>query len=202
LQRVRGEARRISYAQVTSTRGRKAQAIDRDNPGSEGADWRCLLSAAPILACVWAAALPRPVPKAGNARPIETLAFYRKHTEALLREYMQKSMEMGRTPSILGNCVFRGKVSSYRLHTFEDTVIFVFDIEKGLKRLDKFSQDLVARITLQEYSQGETAALTGQPLRSIVRKYAEAIDTLTGIFLEYELLNVNPEKSCQGGKIR
>ena len=160
------------------------------------------MSAAPVLPCVWAAALPKVVPKAKSVQPIESLAFYRKHTEALLREYMQKSMEMGRTPSILGNCVFRGKVSSYRLHSFEDTVVFVLDIEKGLNRLDRFSRDLVARITLQEYSQVEAAVLTGHPLRSIVRKYAEAIDTLTRIFLEYELLTLSPEKSCQGGKFR
>jgi hypothetical protein len=98
-------------------------------------------------------------------------------------------MELGKTPSILGNCMFRGKVSSRRLHNFEDTVIFVFDIEKCLKSLDKFSQEVIARVALQEYSQGEMAALTGHPLRSIVRKYAEAIDRLTEMFLEYELLN-------------
>ena len=160
------------------------------------------MSAAPLLQNVQAMALAKPEPATARAEPIESLAFYRKHTEALLREYMQKSMEMGRTPSILGNCVFRGKVSSYRLHSFEDTVIFVFDIEKCLKRLDKFSQELVARIALQEYSQGEAAALTGQPLRSIVRKYAEAIDALTAIFLEYELLNLDQPKSCQGGRNR
>ena len=160
------------------------------------------MSAAPVLSCVWAAALPRLLPKAESVRPIETLAFYRKHTEALLREYMQKSMEMGRTPSILGNCVFRGKVSSYRLHSFEDTVIFVLDVEKCLKRLDKFSQDVVARVVLQEYSQGETAAMTGHSLRSIVRKYGEAIDMLTELFLENELLDLGSGKSCQGGKSR
>ena len=109
---------------------------------------------------------------------------------------------MGRTPSILDNCVLRGKVSSYRLHTFEDTVIFVLDVEKCLKRLDKFSYDIVSKIAMQEYSQGETAALTGQPLRSIVRKYAEAIDALTAIFLKYELLDMDQGKSCQGGKNR
>jgi hypothetical protein len=160
------------------------------------------MSAAPVLSCVWAAALPKPFPAAVRTEPIETLAFYRKHTEALLRRYLQKSFEMGRTPSILGNCRFRGMVSSRQLHNFEDTVIFVFDVEKGLKRLDKFSQGLVARIALQEYSQGETAALTGQSLRSIVRKYAEAIDALTGIFLEYELLTIEPGRNCQGGPTR
>ena len=160
------------------------------------------MSAAPVLSCVWAEALPKPIAPAVRSEPIETLAFYRKHTEALLRQYMQKSLELGRTPSILGNCIFRGKVSSRQLHSFEDTVIFVFDIEKCLKRLDKFSQDVVARIALQEYSRVETAALTGQSLSSILRKYGEAIDTLTGIFLEYDLLTIESGKSCQGGQNR
>jgi len=148
------------------------------------------MSAAPVLPAVFAAGLPRSLAKAVRSTPIETLAFYRKHTESLLRQYMQKSLELGKTPSILGNCTFRGKVSSRQLHNFEDTVIFVFDIEKCLKSLDKFSQEVIARVALQEYSQGETAAMTGQSLRSIVRKYAEAIDRLTEIFLEYELLNL------------
>ena len=34
--------------------------------------------------------------------------------------------------------------------------------------------------------------MTGQSLRSIVRKYAEAIDRLTEIFLDFELLNLDP----------
>jgi DNA-directed RNA polymerase specialized sigma24 family protein len=69
-------------------------------------------------------------------------------------------------------------------------VIFVFDIEKCVKRLDRFSQDLVAKIVLQEYSQGEAADLMGQSIRSIGRKYVEAIDTLTAILLEYKLLDL------------
>ena len=160
------------------------------------------MSAVPVLQHVWAMALAKPAPLTTRTEPIESLAFYRKHTEALLRHYIEKSLEMGRTPSILDNCVLRGKVSSYRLHSFEDTVIFVLDVEKCLKRLDKFSYEIVARIAMQEYSQGETAALTGQPLRSIVRKYAEAIDALTAIFLKYKLLDLDQGKSCQGGKNR
>ena len=158
------------------------------------------MSAAPVLHQVRASTA-----ETAGERPelITSLAFYRKYTERLLRQYMRRSMEMGRTPSIVGNCIFRGKVSSYRLHSFEDAVIFVFDVEKCLKRLDKFSQELVARIALQEYSQGETAALTGQSLRSIVRKYGEAIDTLTKVFLEYKLLVIetgNPVKRAASAK--
>jgi hypothetical protein len=164
------------------------------------------MSAAPALHVVWASSAGNPGPMETPIKkqtgPIETLAFYRKRTEALLRQYMQSSMDVGRTPSILGNCMFRGRVSSYRMRSFEDKIIFVFDIEKCLKHLDKFSQDLVARIALQEYSHPETAELMGQSLRSVARKYAEAIDALTGIFLEYGLLNLETMKNCQGGKIR
>lgn len=124
--------------------------------------------------------------------PISSLAFYRRYTELLLRRYMQVSMRMGRVPSILGNCMFRGKVSSYRIHTFEDAVIFVYDIEKCLKQMGTEDTELIARIALQEYTQAEAAELTRQSLRSVVRKYGEAVDALTKIFLEKNLLEVGP----------
>ena len=136
--------------------------------------------------------VPPPVISGAVTVPISSLAFYRRYTELLLRRYMQVSMRMGRVPSILGNCMFRGKVSSYRIHTFEDAVIFVYDIEKCLKQLNAEDTELVARIALQEYTQAEAAELTGQSLRSVVRKYGEAVDGLTKIFLEKDLLEVGP----------
>ncbi len=88
--------------------------------------------------------------------------------------------------------MFRGKVSSYRINTFEDAVIFVYDIEKCLKQMDIEEMELIARIALQEHTQAEAAELTGQSLRSVVRKYGEAVDGLTKIFLEKNLLEVGP----------
>lgn len=149
------------------------------------------MSAAPLRADAWAYALPKREAASAPAVPIGVLAFYRKRTEALLRQYMQASMQMGRTPSILGNCMFRGKVSSYRMHSFEEMVIFVFDIEKCLKKLDRSGQELISKIALQEYSHGEAAELTGQSVRSIVRKYWDAIDGLTEKLLEHELLDLD-----------
>lgn len=152
------------------------------------------MSAAQSLQYVWASSPVKPLvakDKRASA-PIESLAFYRKRTEALLRRYMQASMDIGRSPSILGNCIFRGRASSSRLRSFEDRVIFVFDIEKCLKQIDPFARELVARVALQEYTQGETALLTGQSVRSIARKYGEAIDALTSLFLDYELMPVSP----------
>lgn len=125
----------------------------------------------------------------GSPEPLGGAAFYRSRTQGLLRRYMRASMEMGRSPSLLGNTVFRGRASSYRLRTFEDCIIFIFDVEKCLKRLDQESKSLVARIALQEYTMEETARLTQQSERNVRRKYALALDTLTGILLDYKLLN-------------
>ena len=83
-------------------------------------------------------------------------------------------------------------MSTYRVTSFEDSVIFVYDVEKCLKRLDGFSQNLIRRIALQEYTQAEAAGLLRVSLRTIVRRYGEAIDSLTNIFLEHRLLHVDP----------
>ncbi|AXC13596.1 hypothetical protein ACPOL_4321 [Acidisarcina polymorpha] len=145
------------------------------------------MSAAPILPRIWASNRARPAIAPTYAEPFETLAFYRKRTEALLHRYMRASMHIGRSPSMLGDSITRGKASSSRRHGFDDNINFVIDVERCLARLDGFSRQLVARIALQEYTQGETVSLTGLSLRSVIRKYGEAIDKLTGILLECEL---------------
>jgi hypothetical protein len=117
------------------------------------------------------------------------LAFYRKYTEALLTRFMKLSMESGRVPSLLGRELFNGHVTSYnKVHSFEDVVIFVHDVGKCIARLSAGQRLLIKRIALQGHSQGEAAALLGVPLRTVVRKYAEAVDDLTGLFLECKLL--------------
>lgn len=123
-----------------------------------------------------------------RARPIEGLAFYRKHTVALLRRYLAISMELGRTPCVLGTIVFRGRVSSYRIRSFEDLVIFIFDVEKCLKRLDPQSQAAVAHIALEDYTYEEAAAMIGTSVRSVTQVYGTALDRLTRWFLDCGLL--------------
>jgi predicted DNA-binding protein (UPF0251 family) len=130
------------------------------------------------------------------AAVVPELAFYRKYTEGMLRRYMRLSMEAGRVPSLLGQEMFRGKVTSYRVRSFEDVVIFVYDVEKCLKELDAQSQLLIARIGLQEYTQGETAGMLGMSLRSVVRQYSDALDKLTAILLKKKMLEPLAE-SCQ-----
>ena len=114
--------------------------------------------------------------------------FYRKYTEGMLRRYGKLSMESGRVPSMLGQEMFRGKVTNYKVHGFDDVVIFVHDVERCLKGMTMVQQHLLERITLQGYTQGETAALLGVSLRTVIRRYNAALDELTRLFLRRELL--------------
>jgi hypothetical protein len=140
---------------------------DRTSGGRNGTQWLC--------------ATPKP--------PVE-LAFYRKYTEGMLRRYMYRSMEIGKVPSLLGDFSFRGKSSNRRGYTFEDAVIFVHDVERCLTRLNAVERELVGRIALQEYTLMETAELTGMSIRTVVRRYSDALDRLTRVFLRLKLLQV------------
>jgi DNA-directed RNA polymerase specialized sigma24 family protein len=101
-------------------------------------------------------------------------------------------MQVGRSPSILGDPVARGWVSSRPVKTFEDAVIFVLDIESCLNRLDPLERQMLSRIVLQEYTQAETAQLMGMSARTINYKFPQALDRLTEKLLETGLL-VLPE---------
>ena len=145
-----------------------------------------------------AAAAPPEMAPEPDEKPGVELAFYRKYTEAMLRRYLRISIQAGRVPSLLGRELFQGNVTSYRVHSFEDGVIFCFDVEKRLGRLTVTDQQLIKRIGLQEYTQGEAAGMLGLSLRNCIRQYGFALDALTEMFLEAEMLE--PLKSCQGGQ--
>jgi len=163
------------------------------------------MSAAAVLQMVLAQANQAPVgtikkpvneSRIGPARLISgDLPFYRKYTEALLRRYVKMSMEAGRSPSLLGQEMFRAKVTHYKVRSFEDVVIFVCDVERCLKMLEPLQQQLIERIAMQEYTQGEAAAKLGLPVWTAIRRYNESLDKLTSIFLERGLLV--PMLGCQ-----
>ncbi len=150
--------------------------------------------------------------------PTPATCLYRKRTILMLRRYLRASIDIGRVPSLLGAQFFRGRISSYRMHTFEDVVIFVHDMENCLARLDDFSRQVLAHTVLQEYTHYETAELLQLARKTVERAYLESLDKLTDILLEAKLLDRAPlaslapdqafppkkfpkaEKSCQGGK--
>lgn len=118
----------------------------------------------------------------------ETLAFYRKHTERTLRRYLYASTMVGRAPSILSDPVSRGWASSRPVKTFEDAVIFVLDIEHCLERLDFLDRQILGKVVLQDYTQAEAAVLLGMSVRTMNARYPQALDGLTRILLDVDLL--------------
>lgn len=154
------------------------------------------------LARVWAVAEPQSGPQPASRKAVQTapqgeMAFYRKYTEALLRRYVQMTMEAGRVSSMMGREVLGGKASSYRIHGFDDAVIFRLDVEKCLRQLDGPERMVIRRIAMQEYTHLEAAELLELSLRTVGSRYAKALDRLTGILLKARLLE--PLAGCQVG---
>lgn len=113
---------------------------------------------------------------------------YRPYTRALLRRYFRVSVDIGRLPSILGGLCFRARVSSYKLHTFEDAVIFVHDIERVFDRIERHSLEIIAGVILLDYSIPEAALRLGITVQRAERRYAAALDALSAVLLEVGLL--------------
>ncbi len=133
------------------------------------------------------------------------LWLYRERTLGILRRYQRLSVESGRLPSLLGREFFRTHVTSYHAGTFEDAVIFVHDVARGLEQLGGFERKLIARIALQDYTQNEAARVLGCWRRTVGRRFPEALDQMSEIFLAAGLLIRLPatdgarEENCQEG---
>jgi transcriptional regulator of acetoin/glycerol metabolism len=106
----------------------------------------------------------------------------------MLRRYLYASMQVGRSPSILGDPIARGWCSSRPIRTFEDAVIFVLDVETCLNQLGSLDRQMLSRIVLQEYTQAEAAMLLGMSVRTISYRFPQALDRLTEKLLATGLL--------------
>ena len=118
------------------------------------------------------------------------LAFYRKHTENLLRRYLLASMLVGRSPVVFRERIERGRSSNRRNYTFEDSVIFVLDVEKALARLSALDRVVLNRVVLQEYTVAEAALLLNKGQRMVGTRLADALNRLTAILIENGTLEI------------
>ena len=104
---------------------------------------------------------------------------------------MRLSLEMGRVPSPLGRGeMFRARVSSYRMESFEDIVIFCADVERSIQRLTATQQALIDVIGIKQYTMYEAAPILGICRENVTRDYTRALDRLTGILMEAKILNL------------
>ena len=123
-------------------------------------------------------------------QPVRTLAFYRKHTESLLRRYLYASMLVGRTPPLVERQAGRGGATCRQVHTFEESVNFVLDFERCLASLNALDRCLLSRIVLQEYTVSETAIILRLSTNTVAARLGVATDRLTKILLEEGLLEL------------
>ena len=119
---------------------------------------------------------PDPAGDVETVSPDVSLAFYRKHTEKMLRRYLYASMLVGRAPAILGEPIGRGWVSSRKVKTFEDAVIFVLDIERCLKKLGHVDQRDSQPDRAAGVHTGRNSCMLGVSVRAISYKYKRALD--------------------------
>lgn len=117
------------------------------------------------------------------------LAAYRGRTIAMVRRYGRAAIELGRLPSLLGREFFRAKVTSYTVHTFEDAIIFAFDMERSLEQLMPIERTLLGRVIIQEYAQDDLAQRMRVDRGNLNRKFMDSVDHLTEIMLANGLLN-------------
>lgn len=137
-------------------------------------------------------------PREDDDKP--NLAAYRGRTIGLLRRYFRMSIDLGRLPSILGREFFRAKVTSYRMTSFEDAIIFVHDVERSLEKLLPQSQQLIAQIVFQNYSYDEAARHFGCTSRTIANRFPAAVDQLTEILVEAKLMEIFVVKRAKTAK--
>ncbi len=136
----------------------------------------------------------------------DDIGVYRGRTIKILHRYRALSLEKGRMSSSMSHLEYQASVSLYPTATFEDTVIFVFDVDLSLRELDKFSLELITRVIMQEYSPEATARSLQCSVKSVLRKVGEALDDLSKVFLRRGILGRSfscstiSSKSCQEGK--
>jgi hypothetical protein len=125
------------------------------------------------------------------------LALYRQRTIAMLKKNIRMSVELGHLPSVMGKEFFRSHVTGYGTHSFEDTAIFVHDVERCLEKMHRRYQEVITRLFFQQYSNEEAAKLMECGRTTLVRWRFEALDLLTAIFLERRLLQTITKVSYQ-----
>lgn len=116
------------------------------------------------------------------------VALYRDRTVGMLQKYLRMSTELGQLPSLIGREFFRSHVSHYRTHTFEDTFIFVHDMDRSLDLLSRRDQVIVATLFLQQYTLAEAAKRLAVGVATVFRWRLEALDALSSILLARKLL--------------
>ena len=116
-------------------------------------------------------------------------SYERMRTIALLHRFVRTAMLVGRMPSLLGREIFRTHIRSSPTRAFEDSVIFVCDVERCLRALDPLDQRLIAYCILEDRSEWEAARQFCRNQSDISRRLGYVLDLLHETFCRIGLLS-------------
>ncbi len=123
--------------------------------------------------------------------PRPEMLCFRSQTLAILRHFFELSSQVGRLPSLLCREFFRAKVSHHAIPSFEEQIVFVRDVEMCVARLSDEAAELIQLIGLYDFSRDEIAAMLHRSRSWVNQRVAEAVDSLSEIFLRARILSEN-----------
>ncbi len=109
-------------------------------------------------------------------------------TMALLHRYFRKALLIGRLPSLLGREVYPSRLPNRRVHLFEETVIFVCDVDRCLSALEPLDQRLIAYCILEDHTEWEAARQFRRSQSEISRRLQTTLDLLHETFCRLGIL--------------
>jgi hypothetical protein len=112
----------------------------------------------------------------------------------LLLRFLCVALNMGRLPSLVGREVFGSKMAREPSCAFEESVIFVCDVEQCLAELEPFDRRLVVLCIFENRSEWEAARQLGRCQADISRLLKDCLDRLYATFVRKRLLSPPPER--------
>lgn len=133
--------------------------------------------------------------------PRPEMLCFRGQTLAIMRHFFEISSQMGRLPSLLGREFFRARVSHHAIPSFEEQAVFVRDVELCLERLSDAHAEMITLIGLYDFSREEIAGMLRYSRTWVSMRVAEALDSLSEIFLHAGILREDrpDRRQCQVG---
>lgn len=115
-------------------------------------------------------------------------SYERMRTMAVLHRFFRTALLVGRMPSLLGREVFRTRMTAMPARAFEDSVLFVCDVERCLTYLEPIDQRLIAFCVLEDHSEWEAARQFGRTQSDVSRRLGRTLDLLHETFCRMGVL--------------
>jgi len=126
---------------------------------------------------------------------VRLISYERACTVGMLHRFLRASLLVGRMPSVLGREIFRSRVSHVPARVFEDSVVFVCDVERCLRQLEPLERRLIAYCVFEDRSEWEAARRFHCSQSDVSRRLGSSLDLLYETFCRTGLLKRLAEQS-------